>query len=368
MTGFPKHPRELTESWLSDAFRSAGVLDTNGAVTSFVSTSIGEGVSMVCQVVRVDIAYAESGGSGPNSVVMKFVHDNDANRSVGLGLRLYEREAAFYNDVVCDVAVSMPVCYFAAFDSAVGASLIVLEDLADCSSVDQVKGASPSDVCQIMDALAPLHAAYWGGVNRSFPIAAAKVDGDWCEDYSRIVDGTWENCLVQFGSFIPKKVVAALPRYVSSFRQLHRAMGKGRLTLVHGDPRLDNVMFRRKREMVGAVLLDWQTLMITNPVHDLALLLSMSVSSTVRRKHEVALVRHYHTRLLEHGVVDYDFDACLADYNVALLYVMSVALVIGGAYDPANQRGKRLAESVLRRACTAVLDRNLLQLIPTEGK
>jgi hypothetical protein len=106
--------------------------------------------------------------------------------------------------------------------------------------------------------------------------------------------------------------------------------------------------------------------MITNPMHDLALVLSMSVSSAVRRAHERALVCHYHAKLIDHGVRDYDLDECFGDYDMALLYVMSVAFVIGGAYNPANERGKRLAEEVLRRSCAAVLDRNLLKLVPGE--
>ena len=43
---------------------------------------------------------------------------------------------------------------------------------------------------------------------------------------------------------------------------------------------------------------------------------------------------------------------------------LAVGVIIGGAFDPANERGKALAEEGLRRSTAAVADRGLLKLIP----
>ena len=44
---------------------------------------------------------------------------------------------------------------------------------------------------------------------------------------------------------------------------------------------------------------------------------------------------------------------------------MSYPLIIGGAFDPANERGRKLAESVVQRSSQTVSDRKLLDLLPT---
>ena len=79
---------------------------------------------------------------------------------------------------------------------------------------------------------------------------------------------------------------------------------------------------------------------------------------------EDELIRYYHAKLTGLGVEGYTLEQCYDDYDLAVLYMMSVALVMGGAFDPANERGKRLAEEVLRRACASVVDRGLLARIP----
>jgi hypothetical protein len=104
--------------------------------------------------------------------------------------------------------------------------------------------------------------------------------------------------------------------------------------------------------------------MVSNPLHDLALMLSMSAATDVRRSIEDELVHYYFSKVVELGVTGYSLDQCYEDYDLAVLYLMSVALVMGGAFDPANERGQRLAEEVLRRSCASVVDRGLLTRIP----
>lgn len=180
------------------------------------------------------------------------------------------------------------------------------------------------------------------------------------------VESTWRNCVTQFGYCIPCEVTRSLADYVRGLRNLHLIMGDRTQTLLHGDPRIDNVMFNKGAQGPPVILLDWQTLMISNPLHDLALMLSMSAAIETRRSIEDQMVHYYHARLVELGVKGYSLEQCFEDYNLAVLYMMSVALVMGGAFQPANERGRRLAEEVLRRSCAAVIDRGMLARIPTE--
>ena len=42
---------------------------------------------------------------------------------------------------------------------------------------------------------------------------------------------------------------------------------------------------------------------------------------------------------------------------------MAYPLIIGGAFDPANERGLALAQTVLQRSTQTVTDRNLLSIL-----
>lgn len=364
MTGFPTRPDLLTAGWLTRILRAAGRLTDDREVRTFSVQSIGDGVGMVGRVVRVELGYAEDDPAAPASLVVKFAHEVAANRAVGTGLRAYEREVVFYNRIAGSVAVPKPECYFAAVDGNTGECVVVLEDMRRYRVGDQLAGVGFDEARQVIDAVTPLHARYWGDTGSEDLREAVRVGSTWKELYLPMVEATWRNCVTRLGDCIPAEVAGSLAGYVAGFGRLHDVMADRVQTLVHGDPRMDNLMFRVAGEGPPVVLLDWQTLMVTNPLHDLALLLGMSATTVARRAMEDELVRYYHSRVTGLGIAGYRLEQAFDDYDVALLYMMSVALVLGGAFDPANERGRRLAEEVVRRSCASVVDRGLLERIP----
>ena len=190
-----------------------------------------------------------------------------------------------------------------------------------------------------------------------------RVDGEYVGGLSPGVEGTWERCVEQFGSCITPDVLAALDRYIAVIRPFHPVMGRRTQTLVHGDVRLDNVLFGHD-DQHPVVLIDWQAVMISNPLQDLSYLLSQNLTVADRRAHEDELVRYYYDKVCSLGVADYTLEQCWDDYDVGVLYLLSYPLIIGGAFDPANDRGKQLAEEMLRRSSQTVTDRGLLARVP----
>jgi len=354
----------LTAEWLTRMLRSAGQLTGGQEVRDFSIHSIGDGVGMVGKVVRIELGYQHHSPLAPLSLVIKFTHELEEKRFVGMKLRAYEREVTFYNKIAGSVAVPKPACYFATVAKGTGESMVVLEDMRRYRAGDQLVGVGFDEAKQVIDALAPLHAAFWGNTGQEFLRDAMRVDSTWTEPYMQIVQGTWRNCVAQFGYSMPAAVKESLAEYVGGLRRLHAVIGDRAQTLLHGDPRMDNLMFNEGEEGPPVILLDWQTLMISNPLHDLALMLSMSATTEARRSMEDELVRYYYSKVIELGVTGYSLEQCYDDYDLAVLYMMSVALIMGGAFDPANERGRRLAEEVLRRSCASVVDRGMLERMP----
>jgi hypothetical protein len=99
-------------------------------------------------------------------------------------------------------------------------------------------------------------------------------------------------------------------------------------------------------------------------MQDIAWLLNSGVAVEMRRKHEEEFLAYYCEKIAAAGVQGYTLDTARDDYNTALLFMMCYPVIIGGAFDPANERGKALAEEGLRRSTAAVADRGLLKLIP----
>ena len=63
--------------------------------------------------------------SVPASVVVKMASPDPTSRATGVGLRNYEREVKFYNEVASSLDVRKPHCYFADWNEAGGDIAIV---------------------------------------------------------------------------------------------------------------------------------------------------------------------------------------------------------------------------------------------------
>jgi hypothetical protein len=88
------------------------------------------------------------------------------------------------------------------------------------------------------------------------------------------------------------------------------------------------------------------------------------MDTDLRREHEEDLIGYYRERVTDLGVRGYTLDQARADYDVAALWIMSYALIIGGVCDPDNERSVTLAELILRRSTQTASDRNLVALLP----
>jgi hypothetical protein len=215
----------------------------------------------------------------------------------------------------------------------------------------------------IIDAIAPLHAAFWGQTDQPLLANEMRIDTSYVEAFMPSVEATWQNGVDLFPHVIAADVLPEVGSYVAALRDVHQLMGRRTQTLVHGDVRLDNVMFGSGPDQHPVVLIDWQAIMVSNPVHDLSYLLSQSLDVQVRRDHEAELVEYYHGRLADHGVTDYTVEQCWDDYDVGILYLFSYPLIIGGFCDMTSPRAVQLAEAVLGRSSAAVSDRGLLRFI-----
>jgi aminoglycoside phosphotransferase (APT) family kinase protein len=106
------------------------------------------------------------------------------------------------------------------------------------------------------------------------------------------------------------------PGVLALSEQLMEALGRylteraGPWTIIHGDFRLDNLLFGRPRVTV----VDWQTIKVGPGLSDVAYFIGSALLPEARRRHEHGLVQAYHEHLA-HGGVEVAWDDCWAGYR-----------------------------------------------------
>jgi hypothetical protein len=133
-----------------------------------------------------------------------------------------------------------------------------------------------------------------------------------------------------------------------------------RFAVLHGDFRLDNMLFDPDRTHVTIV--DWQTLGAGLPTRDLAYFTGTSLLPDARAAAEQELVTVYHTELSTYGITDYDRETCWRDYRVGMLQV-PLLTTLGCAFAVSTERGDDMMLVMLQRGCRAIRELGSLELI-----
>jgi hypothetical protein len=133
-----------------------------------------------------------------------------------------------------------------------------------------------------------------------------------------------------------------------------------RFALLHGDYRLDNLLFDPDRRWVSVV--DWQTLGVGLPARDLAYFTATSLNSQLRLTIEKDLVGEYYRGLSGYGVTGYDRETCWRDYRLGMPQALLIS-ALGFAFATATERGDDMVLAMLRRGCQAIRDLGTLELI-----
>ncbi len=272
----------------------------------------------------------------------------------------YRTEVRFYREIAPTVAVRAPRVHHAAMAEAGGAFVLLLEDLAPAVQGDQIAGAGADQVRDAVVNLAGLHGPRWcdpglldlDGLALNGPDDAALL----AELYGPAVDLFLANLDTLLAAEDAATVRATVP-LVEAWA-LARAE---RFGLVHGDYRLDNLLFPADGGP-GVTAVDWQTLSLALPARDLAYVVATSLDPAVRREAEKALVTAYHGALVGHGVASYGREECWDDYRFAQLQGPLVT-VFGQAYGARTERGDRMFATMTARCCAAIRDLGTLDLV-----
>lgn len=344
----------MTPEWLSAALSGHR---TPVEVSEVDIVAIGTGQTGA--TFRVVAGYATDPGDLPQTFVIKLPAQDDTVRDrVTIG---YRSECAFYTVVADRVRVPTPRCFYCEITDDAMDYALLLADQAPAVQGDQIAGCGEQQARLAVVALAGLHGPSWCDPfwldlpGLAFPRpdeASAKGLGDVAKLSADItLDKLGDRMTAEDRETFTNAMGLVTPWLLGQ---------QDRFALLHGDYRLDNLLFDPGQSRVSVV--DWQTLGVGLPARDLAYFTATSLDPRLRQTVENGLVDEYHVTLTGYGVTGYDRESCWRDYRLGMPQALLIS-ALGFAFAATTDRGDDMVLTMLRRGCQAIRDLGTLELI-----
>jgi hypothetical protein len=128
--------------------------------------------------------------------------------------------------------------------------------------------------------------------------------------------------------------------------------------LIHGDFRLDNMLFDIQGGAEEIAVLDWQTVAVGSPLTDIGYFMGTGIGDALRRAHEHELLQLYCAEMTARGV-PLTIDVIWDDYLIGALSGISTA-VFSAAFVERTERGDANFLSMARGGCALALEHGSL--------
>lgn len=358
MNAFPAHPGAVTVEWLTDRLREGGALDT-GRVSAVTWEPIGTG--QVGDSVRFRLQY--EGGEGPLTLAGKFPAANATSRGTAASFGLYAKEVGFYRDIAPLLEVRVPRTYAAEVDLTGADFVLLFEDLGPCRQGNQLASCSLEDAREAIRQAAALHAA---SRERNDILGH-----EWLTMRAEAVDQVKALYPQAHAIFAQRYSDTLEPELMRVCAELNEASAHwfgregGDRCLIHGDFRLDNMLFDILGGAQPVAVLDWQTVAIGNGLTDIGYFLGCGIGNSLRQEAESELLDHYCDEMSTRGV-QLEREAVWDDYRLGALHGVSTA-VFSAAFVERTERGDANFLSMARGACALALQHDSIGLLTGKG-
>ncbi len=288
----------------------------------------------------------------------KFAAADPTSRGTAAMLGLYAKEVRFYRELAPQLPVRTPKIHFAEMDDDGASFCLIFEDLGPARGGNQIAGCSLADARAGVKQAAALHAPSWHN--------PAILDLEWLQPNPAAA--------AMVKSLYPQAQAIFRERYANTLEPEYMALCEAlaeitaatdrapeKASLVHGDFRLDNLLFDIRGGAEEIAVLDWQTLTIGNGLTDIGYLLGCGIGNDLRRAHERELLELYCAEMSVRGV-PMAVDAIWRDYVVGALHGVSTA-VFSAAFVVRTERGDANFLSMARGACGLCLEHGSLDMM-----
>ena len=362
MRSIPEMPAGLTPELITELLQEEGTLPTGTTVSAVTLDQVGDGTGMMAELSKVSLSYNGDPGDAPTSLIAKYASQNPTNREVAIQFNLYERETRFASELDPQTSARTPRTWFSGRDE--DRFLILMQDMTDYAVGSQVEGADLHQTELAIDELAKLHATFWKRVDNIdwIPAAADSYHADALQ--AMAVDGVG-NLADRFGDFLAEEMKTGGDAFRAAIPLMQQWLVQDPMTLVHGDYRMENLLYGVTADHYPVAILDWQGPLLARGMLDVALFLGQSTRTDIRRSHEKALLRRYLDGLKAGGVTPDSFDDVWEEYRRTVMYSWIYVVSVAGGLDSSNEKAFAWMSQMVARQTAASQDLNVFELMPS---
>ncbi|MEO9492209.1 MAG: phosphotransferase [Marinomonas sp.] len=350
MGRFPARPEDVDPAFLEQ------VLDAK--ITSVSQDAIGNG--LVGDSARFDITYAD-GSRGPATLAGKFPAADETSRTTAKTLRLYEKEVGFYQHIAEHLAIRTPQVFFAEHDQTSGDFLLLMEDCGPAQQGDQLAGCSSDQAHTCVRELGALHGPSYGN-DALTGLAFLQTSDDIRQFTATAYAGACQAFAAKYAGVLTQDDLDVIAATGELSARLWQREPEAQKAIVHGDFRLDNMLFAIRGGAEPMATLDWQTVVAGNPLTDLGYFMGAGIGSGLRASHGDALIGAYAEALVDNGGPVLTGIKSGDGYAHGALHGVATA-VFSAAFVEDNARAKAIFQSMAEGACSLVREIGALRIL-----
>jgi aminoglycoside/choline kinase family phosphotransferase len=369
MGSVPVVTEDASADFVTQALRSTGVIDADTSVAEVEHDRIGEGVGLMCNLARLDVALPGPGAPRPVQRDPQGAVELPREPRGRRPLQLLRARGRFYAEISESLPVRTPHCYYNHMDLEANEFALMIEDFGGRTMVSQVAGIDAERAIEAVRALALVHAEWWLSPKLETVTWMPRAIDPQIISAGFQYRKVWDHFVELFADRMPDGAIELGERIGPSWEAVQTTLHERTpTTLCHGDFRADNLMFDDSatgREHVG--ILDWQIAYRSGGIGDVCYLATQSMTVEDRRAHERDLVDAWYDAVcsaLGAPPDGYTAEQAWTDYRSATGNMTVYGVVAGGGLDPSNERGLELVTDMAARSFVAALDLDAASFIP----
>lgn len=325
-SNIPNDFNDMNVEWINQALRNETTTESKviGVDVELIGTSSG----YMSELARLNLTWTGEGSDTPNSVIAKIPSPDEVTRSLASGLRLYDREVLFYQEIGSESGIRVPRCYYSSMYPRESKYVLLLEDLGSVGLSDRKSECSLSEAKIALRTLATMHAQWWDSERLdNHPWLSTMTNRSLITNYETRYRHGWAGVQERMADRLPPDLVEIGDLLENSIEAIFRISSEGPQTLVHGTFRPENIYFGLGDQALDPVITSWYFTGRRHAASDVAFFIPYSLPTETRIQYEESLISEYHETLIRLGVDGYGVDQLTEHYRLGLIRNLALFVI-----------------------------------------